>query len=144
MKFRLKLFSAAAIIISFGLYQAIAPQTNAQVIYKTSAAAPPSGGGTNQSSSESNSSETLYIVAGVTFAAVVGYVLYKKLSEEEEDSDSSSQTSLNQLLNNEKESFSNRIREYKEKLPVDFFIAIKNQSKTIPDRYYSVGVSFKF
>jgi hypothetical protein len=69
--------------------------------------------------------------------------LYKKFSKEE-DSDSSSQTSLNRLLYNEKESFSNRIQEYKEKLPVDFFIAIRNQSQTIPDRTYSVGVSFKF
>jgi hypothetical protein len=143
MKFHLKLFSVTAIILSFGFYQAIAPQTNAQVIYKTSAKAPPSGGGTDQSSSESSSSETLYIVAGVALAAVLGYALYKKFRKEE-DSDSSSQTSLNRLLYNEKESFSNRIQEYKEKLPVDFFIAIRNQSQTIPDRTYSVGVSFKF
>lgn len=144
MKFHLKLFSAAAIIISFGLYQAIAPQTNAQVMYKTSAEAPPSGGGTDQSSSESSSSETLYIVAGVTMAAVLGYALYKKFTKEEEDSVSSSQTSLKRLLKNEEEAFSNRIQEYKEKLPVDFFFAIRNQSKTIPDKTYSVGVSFKF
>jgi len=143
VKLRIKLFSVAAILISFGLYQSIAPQVNAQVLFKTSADRP-SPGNPDQTT-EDNGNETLYIVAGVALAAIVGYAIYKKFNKsDEDDSTSSSNASLNHLLQNERKSFVNRVQEVKENIPVDLYFGVKNHSATIPDRTYSIGFSVKF
>lgn len=142
MKIHIKLFSVAAILISFGFYQALAPQTNGQVMFKTSADQP--GTGTAQQTEDDSGNETIYIVAGLAVAAVIGYALYKKFKKSEEEDSTSTNSSTYRLLENERNSFVNKVQEIKEKMPVDFFFAVKNQNITIPDRTYSVGLSFKF
>ncbi len=131
------------ILIVFGLAFNFSSYTNtqAQVPFKISADKP--GGGTTSPSSDSGSDDTIYIVAGVAVAAIIGYTLYKKYTSTDEDTDST-KSSIQRLLNSEKESYTNKIREFKEKIPVDLHFGIKNSNTNIPDKTFSVGLSYRF
>lgn len=137
-----RLLTISTILLAFGFYQSAAPSLQAQSLFKISADEQPGNG---SSSGESSGNEGIYIAAGVIVAAIVGYTLYKKFTKvEEKDTTTSSTSSLNRLLEIEKASFANQHQEYKEKIPVDLFFAIKNPSVMLPEKSYSIGIGYRF
>ena len=143
MKICDRIFTIILILVAFGFYQSAAPTLHAQVAYKFSADEPVPGG--SSSSDSDNGNDGLYIGIGLAAAALIGYVLYTKFKKsDDEDSSKTEQASIQNLMRTKKDSFANKVQEFKEKLPVDLYFGIKNQSATIPDRTYSVGIAFRF
>lgn len=142
MNFIKRLLTISTILLAFGFYQSAAPSLHAQSLFKISADDQP---GSGSSAGDSGGNEGIYIAAGVIVAAIVGYTLYKKFTKvEEKDTTTSSTSSLNRLLEIEKASFANQHQEYKEKIPVDLFFAIKNPSVMLPEKSYSIGIGYRF
>jgi len=141
MKSLSKSISIILIVFVLGFNVSSFTNTQAQLPFKISADKP--GGGGSSTSSDSGSDDTIYIVAGVTVAAIVGYTLYKKFTSDEEDTDSA-KSSIQRILNSEKDSYVNKIQEFKEKIPVDIHFGIKNSNTNIPDKTYLVGLSYRF
>lgn len=143
MKLLGKNISVILMVVVLGFSFSFVPQTYAQVPYKISADKP--AGGTSTPSSDSGSDDTVYIVAGIAVAAIIGYTLYKKYSApEEKDTTSSKTSSIQQLLNTEKNSYSNMIQEFKEKIPIDIHFGMKNSSTINPDKTFLVGLTYRF
>ncbi len=138
----IKIFSVFSIIFSFVIFSSISSHTiYAQSFFKIAA---DDGTPTQPGDNSSGSNDTIFIIAGVATAAIIGYVLYNKYHESKEDTTDESTASLKRLMKNEANSLENNIRKVKDEIPVNLMFSVGKPTATIPDRTYSVGLSFRF
>lgn len=104
---------------------------------------PGSGNGTNQTEDSNDNTTTIYIVGGLVVAGILAYALFFK--EKKNDTDTTASLNSNLIFSevNDVEKFNEKMQEYKNKIPVDFFLGVRNNEAVLNDKTYSFGVRIK-
>ena len=97
-------------------------------------------GSSGSSSSSSSDNSTIYIVGGVIIAGVVAYALLRDKGGNESDS---SEVSLNENLKL-KDNSEVQLSKIKDKIPVDFYFGMTNETAYLSGKKYLFGVSYRF
>ena len=97
-------------------------------------------GSSGSSSSSSSDNSTIYIVGGVIIAGIVAYALLRDKGDNESDS---SEVSLNENLKL-KDNSEVQLSKIKDKIPVDFYFGMTNETAYLSGKKYLFGVSYRF
>ena len=97
-------------------------------------------GSSGSSSSSSSDNSTIYIVGGVIIAGIVAYALLRDKGGNESDS---SEVSLNENLKL-KDNSEVQLSKIKDKIPVDFYFGMTNETAYLSGKKYLFGVSYRF
>lgn len=102
------------------------------------------GGGSSSNNSQGNSDNSLiYIVGGAVIVGIVAYALLRDKSDKKKAKSDSSEVSLNenlQLLENPEV----QISKIKDKIPLDFYFGMTNETAYLSGKKYLLGVSYRF
>jgi hypothetical protein len=101
-----------------------------------------SGSGTTQTE-DSNDNSTIYIVGGLLIAGILVYALVLKKDKKVETDTTASLNS--NLIYSEANGFNSaeELQIVKDKIPVDFFLGIKNNEALMNDKTYLLGLRVK-
>ena len=97
-------------------------------------------GSSGSSSSSSSDNSTIYIVGGVIIAGIVAYALLRDKGGNESDS---SEVSLNENLKL-KDNSEVQLSKIKDKIPVDLYFGMTNETAYLSGKKYLFGVSYRF
>jgi hypothetical protein len=102
-----------------------------------------SGGSTTQTN-DSNDNTAIYVVAGLVIG---GILLYALVFKPDKKAESDTTASLNsQLIYSEAhgyDSTNEELQKVKDKIPVDFFLGIRNNEALMNDKTYLLGLRVK-
>jgi len=102
-----------------------------------------SGGSSTQSSSN-NDNTFIYVAGGLLIAGILAYALFvKKDSKTESDTTASINSQLIYSESNNVNAAEDHLLQAKEKIPVDFFLGIRNNEVMLNDKTYLVGLRIK-
>lgn len=104
---------------------------------------PGGGNGTNQTEDSNNNTTTIYIVGGLVVAGILAYALFFKEKKKDTDTTASSNSNLIFSEVNDVKKFNEKMQEFKNKIPVDFFLGVRNNEAVLNDKTYSFGVRVK-
>jgi len=101
------------------------------------------GGNTTTQTDDSNDNTALYVVGGLVVAGILVYALVIN-KDKKAPGDSTASTNSNLILSDVRGlSFDEEVQEVKEKIPVDFFMGIRNNKAVVNDKTYLLGVRVK-
>jgi hypothetical protein len=101
------------------------------------------GGNTTTQTDDSNDNTALYVVGGLVVAGILVYALVIN-KDKKAPGDSTASTNSNLILSDVRGlSFDEEVQEVKEKIPVDFFMGIRNNKAVVNDKTYMLGVRVK-
>jgi hypothetical protein len=104
----------------------------------------PGGGGSgNSQTDDSNSNTAIYVVGGLLVAGIIVYALVFK-KDKKADTDTTASLNSN-LIYSDANNFNSaeELQKVKDKIPVDFFLGIRNNEAILNDRIYQVGLRVK-
>jgi hypothetical protein len=104
---------------------------------------PGGGRGTTQTEDSDNNTTAIYIVGGLVVAGILAYALFFK--EKKNDTDTAASLNSNLIYSeiNDVDTFNENMQEFKDKIPVDFFLGVRNNEAVLNDKTYSLGVRVK-
>jgi hypothetical protein len=101
------------------------------------------GGNTTTQTDDSNDNTALYVVGGLVVAGILVYALVIN-KDKKAPGDSTASTNSNLILSDVRGlSFDEEVQKVKEKIPVDFFMGIRNNKAVVNDKTYLLGVRVK-
>ena len=100
-------------------------------------------GSSGSSSSSSSDNSTIYIVGGVVIAGIIAYALLRDKSDKKKAESDSSEVSLNENLKL-KDNSEVQLSKIKDKIPVDFYFGMTNETAYLSGKKYLFGVSYRF
>lgn len=102
-----------------------------------------SGGSTSQTE-DSNDNTAIYVVAGLVIGGILLYALvFKPAKKVESDTTASLNSHLIYSEANGFNSTNEELQKVKDKIPVDFFLGIKNNEALMNDKTYLLGLRVK-
>lgn len=102
------------------------------------------GGGSSTQSSSNNDNTFIYVAGGLLIAGILAYALFvKKDSKTESDTTASINSQLIYSASNNVNAAEDNLLQAKEKIPVDFFLGIRNNEVMLNDKTYLVGLRIK-
>ena len=101
------------------------------------------GGSSTTQSDDSNDDTALYVIGGLVVAGILVYALViKKDKKAPEDSTAATQSNL-RLPETNDFNYAHEVQKVKEKIPVDVFLAVKNNAAVLNDKTYQFGLRVK-
>lgn len=104
---------------------------------------PGGGSGTTQTEDSNDNTKTIYIIGGLVVAGILVYALFFKEKKNDTDTTASLNFNLNYSEVNDIDTFNEKMQEIKDKIPVDFFMGVRNNEAVLNDKTYSFGVRVK-
>lgn len=102
------------------------------------------GGGSSNQTSNNNDNTFIYVAGGLLIAGILAYALFvKKDSKDKSDTTASINSRLIYSESNNINSVSEQFRKAKDKIPVDFFLGIRNNEVMLNDKTYLLGLRLK-
>ncbi|MGB5529465.1 MAG: hypothetical protein WBQ32_05795 [Ignavibacteriaceae bacterium] len=102
------------------------------------------GGGSSNQTSNNNDNTFIYVAGGLLIAGILAYALFvKKDSKDKSDTTASINSRLIYSASNNINSVSEQFRKAKDKIPVDFFLGIRNNEVMLNDKTYLLGLRLK-